>query len=389
MYNGGYQIASTPTPAHSDRSENRKGVKRSRNRHHSTTDDDYPSSISAQPLKPAKNLKPVKGDVPKLSAPLSELAKEMKNVVLIDKEAEANRSSEKRRQEVVNDKGKIKRPQNSFILYRSAHANVAKAILGADNHQLVSSLCGQSWAIESPEVRERFAEIAKLERDNHAKAHPGYKFSPSKPPNLGRKRKGAESDEEDDFSDLGNEDFEWKPSSSRGGNRAKREKIETHLTPWSSDPVPYQGYETQGMGYGVVTSQTLYQPNQYGQYFQPGVYPNAHVPTIGNTYVHTHPLDQPQMDHLESSEHLIGLPGVDSYNSLEQDAHSTYDDDPSLTAEAHVDPLLMSYQNDVEGHDTQARSSAGLHGLADIQAYNKIHDEGRSPEEDGSMIDQD
>ena len=308
-------------------------------------------------------------------------------MLLVDKEAEINQSAEQRRKKVIDDKGKIKRPQNSFILYRSAYANVAKAFSEVDNHQLVSSLCGQSWAIEPPEVREHFAELARLERDNHAKAHPGYKFSPSKTPNFGRKRKGAESDEDDDLSDIGDADSEWRPSGSRGGQRAKKKKgkIETHPTPLPSNSISYQSYSTQGIEYGVAAGQTLYQPSQYGQYYPTVVHLNTHMPIVEDAYGH---ILQSPGDHLESSEHLIGLPGIDSYNSLEQEAHSAFEDDPSLTAEAHVDPLLMSCKNDVEGHDSHAPASGGLHGLADLQAFNELHDEGRSPGEDGSAIDQ-
>ncbi|KAF2461109.1 high mobility group box domain-containing protein, partial [Lineolata rhizophorae] len=91
-----------------------------------------------------------------------------------------NRSAEVRRQEVEKRNGYITRPMNSFMLYRSAFAERTKEWCLQNNHQIVSSVSGESWPMEPPEVREMYNELAKIERLNHQAAHPDYKFSPSK-----------------------------------------------------------------------------------------------------------------------------------------------------------------------------------------------------------------
>ena len=310
----------------------------------------------------------------------------MKDVSIIDKESAVNMSADARKQKVIDAKGKIKRPSNSFMLYRSAFANVAKALLGQDNHQVVSSVCGKSWAMEVTEVREHYIELARQERDNHAKAHPNYKFSPMKTPNLKRKRKGVDSDEEDDLSDIDTTDFEWRPQGGRGGHAAKREKTETHPNPWPTIEVQPHSYSSPVVDYTVAAGQYLYLQDQYAHYYHNGSHPEIQVGHVEEMYLHPHTSPR---DHIESSQHLIGLPGVDSYNSLEQEPHGTFEGDPSLTTVGHVDPLLMSYQNNVEGDASRAPLSAGLHGLADVQAFNELHHPVKNPEDEDLAFHQD
>ncbi|KAF2094614.1 hypothetical protein NA57DRAFT_46480, partial [Rhizodiscina lignyota] len=95
-------------------------------------------------------------------------------------DAWVNRSASVRRKEVEDRKGYITRPMNSFMLYRSAYAERTKQWGLHNNHQVVSSMAGESWPLEPPEVRDHYNELAKLERANHQAAHPDYKFSPSK-----------------------------------------------------------------------------------------------------------------------------------------------------------------------------------------------------------------
>ena len=56
----------------------------------------------------------------KLEKPLSELTKDWTHVPIADIESYVNRSAEERRREVEDGKvpGKVKRPMNSFMLYR-------------------------------------------------------------------------------------------------------------------------------------------------------------------------------------------------------------------------------------------------------------------------------
>ena len=53
----------------------------------------------------------------------------------------------------------------------------------------VARLSGQSWLMEPKEIGGLCTEYARTERDDHQKAVPDYKFSPTKPGQAGRKRK--------------------------------------------------------------------------------------------------------------------------------------------------------------------------------------------------------
>lgn len=129
-----------------------------------------------------------------------------------------NRSSEVRRQEVEMGKnpGRIKRPMNAFMLYRKAYQLRAKEWASQHNHQVVSRVCGLSWPMEPEHIREQFKAWAETERDNHQKAHPDYKFTPSKPaakPNTGMKSPSQSHFNHSDGSDL--DDLDWTPAGPR------------------------------------------------------------------------------------------------------------------------------------------------------------------------------
>ncbi|KAK3622505.1 hypothetical protein LTR56_020835 [Elasticomyces elasticus] len=158
--------------------------------------------ISKSPAARTKKEKKSKLDrskTPKLTAPLSILTKDL-TVPCKDMDAWVHRSAETRRAEVEKRNGYVTRPMNSFMLYRSCYAERTKAWCVQNNHQVVSSVSGESWPMEPQEVRAQFEEWARVERENHAKAHPEYKFSPSK---SGKRRKGEMSDDEgDDVSEI-------------------------------------------------------------------------------------------------------------------------------------------------------------------------------------------
>lgn len=160
-----------------------------------------------------------KSRTPKLTAPLSVLTKDME-VPVRDIEAWVNRPADVRRQEVEKRNGYVTRPMNSFMLYRSAYAERTKAWGLQNNHQVVSSVSGESWPMEPQEVRDQFNEWAKVERANHQAAHPEYKFSPSKSNN--KRRKGEYTDDEDEPSDLDDPDAEY-----RGGRHVKARRQQT------------------------------------------------------------------------------------------------------------------------------------------------------------------
>lgn len=157
--------------------------------------------------KPKKRKGRAKADKDKvlLEKPLSEMNEDWKQS-MVEIEAYINRPADVRRKEIDMDRkqpGKIKRPMNSFMLYRKAFQNHTKAYCEHNNHQVVSRVCGASWDQEPEHIRKQFGEWAKLERTNHQKAHPGYKFSPAKPKNAAKRK----HDSDDEASDL--EPMDW------------------------------------------------------------------------------------------------------------------------------------------------------------------------------------
>ncbi|KAF3764854.1 hypothetical protein M406DRAFT_351932 [Cryphonectria parasitica EP155] len=310
-----------------------------------------------------------------LEKPLSEMGEEWKRSML-EIEAYINRSAEARRQEIETDRkqpGKIKRPMNSFMLYRKAFQNHTKAYCEHNNHQVVSKVCGASWDQEPDHIRKQFADWAKLERTNHQKAHPGYKFTPAKPKNQKRKH-----DSDDEASDL--EMYDWE-----GGPRGvKRDRSQT------GTPIPepelyghHQAYYQPGSHYppqhqqimhprAVLSSYSYSNPNkqmpapygsmalgQSGQYLSPNSMANSHyhqrgyavedvsyhkTPSPGNTYHQPmqpdmmdpyvtssrhHPLEhtpQPahfmQNDHVDTGLYPVGNNSFDPSNPLHLPDHA-------------------------------------------------------------------
>ncbi|KAM7192016.1 transcription factor ste11 [Rhypophila sp. PSN 637] len=150
-------------------------------------------------------------NVPNLDKPMSEITLEV-DVPVANIEEYVNRSSDVRRQEVEIGKnpGRIKRPMNAFMLYRKAYQLRAKEWASQHNHQVVSRVCGLSWPMEPEHVREQFKAWAETERDNHQKAHPDYKFTPSKPaakPSSAKSPTSQSHFNHSDGSDL--DDLDW------------------------------------------------------------------------------------------------------------------------------------------------------------------------------------
>lgn len=165
---------------------------------------------------------------------------------MLEIEAYINRPADARKNEADSDRkqpGRVKRPMNSFMLYRKAFQNHTKAYCEHNNHQVVSKVCGASWDMEPEHIRKQFADWAKQERANHQKAHPGYKFAPAKP-NKAPKRK---QDSDDEASDL--ESYDWE-----SGQRIKRARSHT------GTPVPEHDLYTAQQGYYHQP------PPQYGQH---------------------------------------------------------------------------------------------------------------------------
>lgn len=194
--------------------------------------------------KKTKKSKLDKSKTPHLTAPLSVLTKDM-HVPLKDMDEWVHRPAEVRRQEVEKRNGYVTRPMNSFMLYRSAYAERTKQWCLQNNHQVVSSVSGESWPMEPPEVREQFNEWAKIERANHAAAHPDYKFSPSK--TASKRRKDEDSDDDEEPDGLDDPDGEY-----RGGRSVRQRRQPSKESPFlpsshGFETTPYFGQQGPGM----------------------------------------------------------------------------------------------------------------------------------------------
>ncbi|ORY15597.1 hypothetical protein BCR34DRAFT_584996 [Clohesyomyces aquaticus] len=304
----------------------------------------------------SKKAKAGKGDkpkMPKLTAPLSVLTKDMENVPVRDMQAWVNRPVEVRLKEVEKRNGYVTRPMNSFMLYRSAFAERTKHWCLQNNHQIVSSVSGESWPLEPPEVRELYNEYAKIERINHQSAHPTYKFTPSKATALARKRKGDFSDEE--LSDV--DDGEWGQGNRRSRTRAFR-RPERSLT-YSPNSIGTDFYHRSfgPHGHAMDTSawemtndgRPLPMPIQgdiYNSYHQTSVHPSMAMPPGGVEDLRMRRVDSPVASMQFSSGPLLGLPGGNTVDLME----SLHSSSCSPLGEPRVDPMLLAFSGDHHQH---------------------------------------
>lgn len=256
-----------------------------------------------------------------LDKPLSEMGEEWKKSML-EIEAYINRSAEARRQEIESDRkqpGRIKRPMNSFMLYRKAFQNHTKAYCEHNNHQVVSKVCGASWDQEPDHIRKQFGEWAKLERENHQKAHPGYKFAPKPNKNSvqAKRKRGDMSD--DEASDL--ESYDWDNGRPYKGRRSH-----------TGTPVPE---------HDLYATQPGYYPPQH-QYAQHTMMINPRA--VKSSYGYMNPNKQ--------------MPTP--YNSLSMN-HSGQYLSANSTTNRHYQQSVGGYVEDVSYHKTASPNSGIYH----------------------------
>lgn len=92
--------------------------------------------------------------------PLSVRLCEAKNTVrkVSKKDRKSGKSRETRKE---------KKALNSFILYRIAFSDKAKAVANKQAQTEYSKVCGKSWHREDEEVKDWFIRQAEIERENH------------------------------------------------------------------------------------------------------------------------------------------------------------------------------------------------------------------------------
>jgi HMG (high mobility group) box len=168
-------------------------------------------------------------------------------VPLGDIEAKVHRSAEQRQTEVNSKKnnGKVPRPMNSFMLYRSAYAERVKEYCKEGNHQIISQITGSSWAMEPQAIKELYEKYADIDRQNHSKAHPDYKFAPNKNRPASRKRKGR--DDDGDSVDWEDRDYEG------GGRNTKRLRYGQSVESRSHSSTPFEPMRQPNYGSAPVS----------------------------------------------------------------------------------------------------------------------------------------
>ena len=340
-------LSSPPTPMshHSDTRRTRSGRSIVRNDSPHSTSRSSPPRTNRKKKASAND----KNKTPKLTAPLSVLTKDMVDVPVKDMEAWVKRPVEDRLAEAEKRNGYITRPMNSFMLYRSAYADRTKMWCLHNNHQVVSSVSGESWPLEPMEVREFYNELAKIERINHQNAHPNYKFSPSKPGGASaasKKRGRSEPDDDSEPSDL--DDPDWgrengvrsRPSKRSGRDagypaRANLGDAQGHFHHEVYNRTP--SWETQVRPPPQVA--LPYQQMPHPQQFYPS-------PTMQHHHVQMMPTPQHQQQDPFSSfdntsfptnQSLIGMPGGNHAELL-----GLHSNNGTPAFDHQVDPFLLA-----------------------------------------------
>ncbi len=153
-----------------------------------------------------------------LDEPLSVITKDWP-VPLGDIHAKVHRSAEQRLAAVNNkNNGKVPRPLNAFMLYRSAYAERVKEYTREDSNQIISQVTGASWSMEFREVKELYQKYAEIDKRNHQEAHPHYKFTPAPKRPADKKRKDRDVDDSQGQAGSGHNKRAWTASLVKGQN---------------------------------------------------------------------------------------------------------------------------------------------------------------------------
>ncbi|KAH0544977.1 hypothetical protein FGG08_000903 [Glutinoglossum americanum] len=352
-----YLVSPTPTPSVQSQGTRRTRSGRpigTRGTQDATRANGGRTARSPKAKKASKQGKGDKPKVPRLNAPLSELTIGFDHIPVRDMEEWVNRPTEVRRQEVEKRNGYVTRPMNSFMLYRSAYAERTKLWCLQNNHQVVSSVSGVSWPLEPSSIRDRYNDLAKIERRNHQSAHPGYKFSPSKSQNVKRK---LSDDEESEPSGLDDPDEDYGKSLEARTKRKRKGKLSKkygkeagypvnsmfglgdhyrHRTLDTRDGLNKSSYQATNPGKPLPA--VMDTAGLYGHYYQATVRPNTSAPNVEDVTMRK--TEAPGM-HYAGTPPLIGLPGGQHYDLM----HMSFVNSPSQIDAMKVDPSLLEYDS--------------------------------------------
>ncbi|CEL62609.1 similar to S69204 pheromone response factor 1-smut fungus (Ustilago maydis) [Rhizoctonia solani AG-1 IB] len=89
--------------------------------------------------------------------------------------------------------GHILRPRNAFIIFRSTMIKEGQITENMEkDHGNISTICGILWRKLSPTEKLKYQRMADLEKEEHRRANPGYKYAPKtrkEPPARRRQKK--------------------------------------------------------------------------------------------------------------------------------------------------------------------------------------------------------
>ncbi|KAH8422643.1 uncharacterized protein LDX57_000397 [Aspergillus melleus] len=279
-----------------------------------------------------------KMDYPGMPGPLSELTKHMTGVPIKDMEEWVHRPIEVR-QQVAKEKGKIARPMNSFMLYRSAYAERAKSWFAQSNHQVVSRTAGESWRLEPPEIRKKYEVLAKIEKINHERAHPGYRFTPEK-----------DKKKRDKTPDIDRRQcIEGASQSSPFSSHTARSVSSDLGSGWDSRGSTPFGFVDHGLPTGGYLNSSwhssnpgrpapgMMSPPEPSQYMQQTVLPSLMGSHVEDVRFRRVGLQDVQYT---TSTALAGLPGAAHHELLQPPTA------PGAGPDGQLDPQLLGYQGD-------------------------------------------
>ncbi|KAJ4386218.1 hypothetical protein N0V93_009111 [Gnomoniopsis smithogilvyi] len=77
-------------------------------------------------------------------------------------------------------KMRIKRPRNSWIIYRSEKSRQLHVDRPGMSAGAISTEVARLWKIEAPEVKAYYGQLAELESEEHKKLYPDYRYTPGR-----------------------------------------------------------------------------------------------------------------------------------------------------------------------------------------------------------------
>ena len=369
--------------------------------------------VAKRPVPPRTDTKKARKQesrvqIPRLTRPLSELTASHEHIPIKDMSTWVNRSVATRLAENFKRGNYVTRPMNSFMLYRSAYSERTKFWCAQNNHQVVSTVSGQSWPLEPSPIRDQYAEYARLERENHAAANPTYRFRPHKNKKSkkgGKTRRGSSSASSDNdtlysysFSDedeCGDNSKQAAKKSAKGTKNSKnptKSATSRHpLPPNESSPSPFSDLSSTGIDFGRQRSSfSASSPNMQPPVLLPSHHNNVQYiqsthksHPVNNSYtsdlaLSTQKLPQPFCDNNNHFEHapLTALPGGSAGNMLFDHAnphhHNTFHIDPMLYDSFSNGVLSPSFDQEL-GFANEA-TSQGLYGQQDFTHGVKVGD---------------